>query len=504
MFDWTQHPQAHFNLSAEELVKEALRRGEGVLAANGALVVRTGKRTGRSPNDRFFVSDPSTDKTIEWGNTNRPFDALQCDRLLDKVTKYLESREIFVRDSFACADPSNRFPIRVVTEFAWHNLFAQSLFLRYGESETPAKTPAMTIIAAPKFLANPQMDGTHSEVFILLNFKKKIILIGGTEYAGEIKKAIFTTLNYLLPEKGILPMHCSANVGSRGDVALFFGLSGTGKTTLSADPRRRLIGDDEHAWDDRGVFNLEGGCYAKCIRLSEKLEPQIWKAIRQGTVLENVVLDPVSKIPDYNSDAVTENTRAAYPLHYIDNAVIPSIGSHPRVIFFLAADAFGVLPPVGRLTPEEAMFHFLSGYTAKLAGTETGVKDPQATFSSCFGAPFLPRPAAFYGKMFQEKIAKHKVPVYLINTGWIGGPYGVGKRISLPHTRAIIEACLDGDFANTEWIPKPQFRLSIPKECPGVPSKLLEPSATWADAKAYAAQAGKLVNLFEQNFARFR
>lgn len=504
MFDWTQHPQARWNLSAEALIQEALKRGEGTLAANGALAVRTGKRTGRSPNDRFFVTDPSLDKTIDWGKTNKPFDPAHFDRLLDKVTKYLESREIFVRDAYACADAVNRFPIRVVTEFAWHNLFAQSLFLRYGEGESAAKHPAMTIIAAPKFLANPPSDGTHSEVFILIHLKKRIILIAGTEYAGEIKKAIFTTLNYLLPEKGILPMHCSANVGSRGDVALFFGLSGTGKTTLSADPRRRLIGDDEHAWDDRGVFNLEGGCYAKCIRLSKELEPQIWKAIRRGTVLENVTMDAVSKEIDYNSDATTENTRAAYPLHYIDNAVIPSMGSHPRVIFFLAADAFGVLPPVGRLSPEEAMFHFLSGYTAKLAGTETGVKDPQATFSSCFGAPFLPYPATFYGKMFQEKIAKHKVPVYLINTGWIGGPYGVGKRISLPHTRAIIQAAIDGQFEGVGFKPFSQFRMSIPDECPGLPSKILEPSTLWADKKAYQAQAAKLAQLFEQNFARFR
>lgn len=497
------HPQSHLNLSAEALIREALRLGEGKLTSNGALRVLTGKRTGRSPNDRFFVTDPSLDKTIDWGNTNKPFDPAAFDRLLDKVEKYLRGREIFVRDAYACADPANRFPIRVVTELAWHNLFAQSLFLRYGGGETPARQPSMTIISAPKFLAQPAADGTHSETFILIHLKKRIILIGGTEYAGEIKKAIFTTLNYLLPEKGILPMHCSANVGSRGDAALFFGLSGTGKTTLSADPRRRLIGDDEHAWDDRGIFNLEGGCYAKCIRLSQELEPQIWKAIRSGTVLENCVMDPVSKAVDYNSDAITENTRAAYPLDYIDNAVIPSMGAHPRVIFFLAADAFGVLPPVGRLTPEEAMFHFLSGYTAKLAGTETGVKDPQATFSSCFGAPFLPRAATFYGKMFQEKIAKHNVPVYLINTGWIGGPYGVGKRISLPHTRAIIQAALDGQLAGGEWIPNAQFRLSIPRTCPGVPSKILEPSATWPDTKAYAAQAEKLAKLFQQNFAKF-
>src|SRR3990167_9154484 len=370
------------NLAQVELIQHALQRNEGVLASNGALVVKTGKRTGRSPNDRFFVDTQDTKKNIEWGKVNKPFSRDRFDKLLAKVQDYLKTKETFVRDAYACADSKHRFDIKVVTELAWHNLFAHHLFLRPAKGEKIQGNADMTIIAAPYFLANPKEDGTDSETFIILDFEKRIVLIGGTQYAGEIKKSIFTTLNYLLPEKGILPMHCSANVGNAEDVALFFGLSGTGKTTLSADPKRRLIGDDEHGWSDTGVFNLEGGCYAKCIRLSQEFEPQIWKAIRQGTVLENVVIEPNTKEVDYNDDSITENTRAAYPIDYIDNAVVPSVGSHPKAIFFLTADAFGVLPPVSKLNTEEAMFHFLSGYTAKLAGTETGVKNPEAASSN--------------------------------------------------------------------------------------------------------------------------
>ncbi len=490
------------NLPVEKLIEISLKKGEGELASNGALAVKTGKYTGRSPKDRFIVRDALTEKTVDWGKVNQPISPEIFDKLHKKVEAYLKEREVFVRDATACADADSRFPIRVVTEYAWHNLFASQLFLRYTKGEKiPA--PAFTLLNAPNFLADPKTDGTNSECFIILNMSKKIILIGGTQYAGEIKKSIFSTLNFLLPAEGLLPMHCSANVGVKKDVALFFGLSGTGKTTLSADPSRGLIGDDEHVWSDRGIFNIEGGCYAKCIKLSEKLEPQIWKAIRRGTVLENVVVDPKTKIPNYDDGSLTENTRAAYPVEYIDNATIPGMGGHPNVIFFLAADAFGVLPPVSKLTPEEAMFHFLSGYTAKLAGTERGVKDPQATFSSCFGAPFLPRPARVYAKMFQEKTAKHNVPVYLINTGWIGGGYGAGQRISLPYTRAIIDACIRGDFKNVKFKPISKFRLSIPESCPGVPSEILQPSNTWSDKKAYAAQAEKLFQLFEQNFRKF-
>lgn len=502
--DWTKQPNVRVNLVAKELVQEALKRGEGVLAKNGALVVTTGARTGRSPNDRFFVKTPEVKTTIDWGKTNKPFDPKKFDALLEKVTDHLKSREIFVHDGYACADPSRRFTIRTVTELAWHNLFTTQLFLRFAPGKKIGDSPDMTILCAPGFRADPAADGTNSEAFILLNFEKRIILIGGAQYAGEMKKSIFTTLNYLLPGRDILTMHCSANVGPKKDVALFFGLSGTGKTTLSADPQRGLIGDDEHAWNSRGVFNIEGGCYAKCIRLSRDLEPQIWKAIREGTVLENVVIDPKTGALDFNSDALTENTRAAYPIEYIDDAVISGMGGHPKVIFFLTADAFGVLPPVAKLNPEEAMVHFLSGYTAKLAGTETGVKDPQATFSACFGAPFLPRPAKFYAKMFGEKIRKYNVPVYLINTGWQGGPYGVGRRISLPRTRAMIHACLSGEIQKAVFKTVPQFHLSIPTECPGVPADILDPSRSWSDKQAYAAQAAKLAGLFEQNFAKFK
>lgn len=495
-FDWKQHPKAHFQLPSNELIEQSLKRKEGALASNGALVVNTGKYTGRSPQDRFIVRDSLTEKTVDWGKVNKPISPETFEGLLSKATEYLKTKEVTVRDSYACADSSHRFPIRVVTEFAWHNLFARQLFLRYAPGEKIADQPAMTIIVAPNCLADPKKDGTNSEAYILLDFTRRTILIGGTHYAGEIKKAIFSTLNFLLPGEGILTMHCSANVGEKKDVALFFGLSGTGKTTLSADPKRRLIGDDEHAWSDNGIFNLEGGCYAKTIRLSQKYEPLVWNAIRKGTVLENVVIDPQTKIPNYDDGSLTENTRAAYPIEYIDHAVIPSVGGQPNVIFFLTADAFGVLPPVGKLTPEEAMFHFLLGYTAKLAGTERGVQDPQATFSSCFGAPFLPRAAMFYAKMFQEKIVKYKTPVYLLNTGWIKGPFGVGERISLPTTRAIIDACISGAIKKANWKPMPQFHLSIPSECPGVPKEILDPANCWKESQAYVVQAEKLAALF--------
>lgn len=484
------------NLSTDELIEQVLRRKEGALASNGALVVNTGKYTGRSPQDRFIVRDSLTEKTVDWGKVNKPTSPETFERLLSKAREYLKTKEIYVRDSYACANSSHRFPIRVVTEFAWHNLFARQLFLRYAPGEKIPDEPAMAIINTPNCPADPKKDGTNSEAYIIIDFTRRIILIGGTQYAGEIKKAIFSTLNFLLPGEGVLTMHCSANIGEKKDVALFFGLSGTGKTTLSADPKRRLIGDDEHAWSDTGVFNLEGGCYAKCIRLSQKYEPQIWNAIRRGAVLENVVIDPITKKPNYDDGSLTENTRAAYPIEHIENAVIPGVGGHPKVIFFLAADAFGVLPPVSKLTPEEAMFHFLSGYTAKLAGTEVGVKNPQATFSSCFGAPFLPRAAIYYAKMFQEKTARHKTPVYLINTGWIKGPFGVGERISLPYTRAIIDACISGTIEKATWKPLPQFHLSIPNECPGVPKEILDPANTWKDKQAYQTQAEKLAALF--------
>lgn len=481
------------NLEVDGLMEQCLKRREGELANNGAFVARTGKITGRSPSARYFVQEPGTAQSIDWGKTNQPISEAEFEKHLAKVNDYLKDKEVFIHDGYACAKHAERFPIRVITELAWHNLFAMQLFLRYADGETPPAEPAMTILAAPKL----------NDLKILVSFKHRKILITGTEYAGEIKKSIFTTLNYLLPGKNILTMHCSANQGATGETALFFGLSGTGKTTLSADPKRKLIGDDEHAWDDEGIFNLEGGCYAKCIGLKEELEPEIFHAIKRGSVLENVVLDPETKSPDYADGSLTENTRAAYPLHYIQNAQIPSVGGHPKAIFFLTADAFGVLPPLSKLNPEEAMFHFLSGYTAKLAGTETGVTEPQAAFSACFGAPFLPRPATFYGEMLRKKLAQHKIPVYLINTGWTGGPYGVGKRISLPHTRAIITACLERKLEEAAWVPLPQFRLSIPTTCPGVPANILNPKNTWKDPAAYETQAAKLEQLFVQNYSRF-
>lgn len=483
-------PPIHRQLSTDSLIEAAVKRGEGELAANGALAVRTGRYTGRSPSDRFIVRDALTEKEVAWGKINRPIEPETFDRLLNKIERYFQGMGGFVRDCYVCAEPAHRFPICVKTELAWHNLFAHQLFLRYRPGETIPDKPAMTIISAPNALGD---DANY----IIVNLTERIILIAGTRYAGEMKKAIFSTLNFLLPAERILTMHCSANIGEKKDVALFFGLSGTGKTTLSADPGRRLIGDDEHAWSDHGVFNLEGGCYAKCIRLSEKCEPQIWRAIRRGAVLENVILDPETKQPRYEDGSLTENTRAAYPIEHIENAAIPGVGGHPKVIFFLTADAFGVLPPVARLSPDEAMFHFLLGYTAKLAGTERGVKDPQPVFSACFGAPFLPRPAQTYAKMFQEKIARHKVPVYLINTGWIKGPFGVGERISLPWTRAIIEACLSGALNRAKWRPMPQFRLSIPDACPGVPPAILDPANSWKDRHAYQTQAKKLAKFFK-------
>lgn len=484
----------HTNLEVDGLIEQSLKRREGDLACNGAFVARTGKITGRSPSARYFSRESETAQSIDWGKTNQPISEADFEKHLAKVNDYLRDKEIFIHDGYACAKPAERFPIRVVTELAWHNLFATQLFLRYRDGETPPAEPAMTIFSAPKL----------NDLKILVSFKRRTILITGTEYAGEIKKSIFTALNYLLPGKNILTMHCSANQGSAGDTALFFGLSGTGKTTLSADPKRKLIGDDEHAWDEEGIFNLEGGCYAKCIGLKEELEPEIFHAIKRGSVLENVVLDPRTKSPDYADGSLTENTRAAYPLHHIQNAQIPSVGGHPKAIFFLTADAFGVLPPLSKLNPEEAMFHFLSGYTAKLAGTETGVTEPQAAFSACFGAPFLPRPATFYGEMLRKKLAQHRVPVYLINTGWTGGPYGIGKRISLPHTRAIITACLEQKLKEAAWVGLPQFRLSIPTACPGVPANILNPANTWNDAGAYQRQAAKLSRLFEENYARFQ
>lgn len=491
------------NFPPATLVEAALRRREGHLAANGSLVVRTGQFTGRSPKDKYVVKDESTADSINWGPVNQPLTTECFDRMYERLTAFLEGQELFVQDSFGGADPEFRLPIRVITQKAWHSLFAHQLFIRPSAEEAANHTPAFTLIFAPDFSANPAQDCTRSETAITLNFERRLVLITGTMYAGEMKKSVFTILNYLLPARGVLPMHCSANTGERG-VALFFGLSGTGKTTLSADPARRLIGDDEHGWSDRGVFNFEGGCYAKTIRLSVATEPQIWNAIRFGTVLENVDMNTTNRELNFDSDSLTENTRAAYPVEYIDNAVIPGIGGHPKTILFLTADAFGVLPPLARLTPEQAMYHFLSGYTSKLAGTERGLgKEPVPNFSACFGEPFLPRHPQVYAKMLGEKMREHSVDCWLVNTGWIRGRYGVGERMSLPHTRAMVNAAIEGELNGVETREHPVFRVHVPVSCPGVPAELLDARSLWSDGAEYDAAATGLARRFEENFQKF-
>ncbi|KXG08816.1 Phosphoenolpyruvate carboxykinase [ATP] [Anoxybacillus sp. P3H1B] len=492
------------NLSVSQLVEKVLERKEGMLTATGAVATTTGKYTGRSPKDKYIVAEASTKEKIDWGTVNQPISEEVFDQLYHKVIDYLMQKdEIFVFKGFAGADPAYRLPIQVINEFAWHNLFAHQLFIRPTQEELETHDAQFTVISAPNFKANPAVDGTKSETFIIISFERRIVLIGGTEYAGEIKKSIFSVMNFLLPEQNILPMHCSANVGPEGDVALFFGLSGTGKTTLSADPKRRLIGDDEHGWSNSGVFNIEGGCYAKCINLSREKEPQIFDAIRFGAVLENVVLDENTRIPDYDNATLTENTRAAYPIQSIDNIVDPSVAGHPATIVFLTADAFGVLPPISKLTKEQAMYHFLSGYTSKLAGTERGITSPQATFSTCFGAPFLPLPATRYAEMLGKKIDEHQVQVFLVNTGWTGGEYGVGSRMKLQYTRAMVQAALEGELNNVETVQDPIFGLQIPAHVPGVPDEVLLPKNTWADQEAYEQKAKDLAAKFRENFKKF-
>ncbi len=494
----------YWNLNAASLVEHAITRQEGVLAAGGPLVVRTGKYTGRSPGDKFIVRDHCTEGNVEWGAVNQPISPEHFRSLTSKVVAFLQGQELFVQDCFAGADPRYRTPLRVITQRAWHSLFALQLFVRPELEEIQDHVPEFTLIFAPGLHADPAVDGTHSEAFVVLSFSEKLVIIGGTSYAGEMKKSVFSILNYLLPERNVFPMHCSANIGAAGDVALFFGLSGTGKTTLSADPRRRLIGDDEHGWSDSGVFNFEGGCYAKCIRLSRETEPQIWNAMRFGTVLENVVMDPDRRVLDYNDDSITENTRAAYPVNFIDNAVIPGVAGHPSHVVFLAADAFGVLPPIARLTPEQAMYHFLSGYTAKVAGTERNLgKEPVATFSCCFGAPFLPRRPGAYAEMLGQRLARHAVDCWLVNTGWVGGPFGVGRRMSLPHTRALIDAALSGKLRDFSYSEHPIFRVGVPQSCPDVPSRVLDARSQWTDPAAYDRAARDLAARFRKNFETF-
>jgi phosphoenolpyruvate carboxykinase (ATP) len=498
-------PAVTRNATPPALYEETIRRELGRIAAHGAMVVSTAPYTGRSPKDKFVVRDASVETKVVWGSVNQPFEPRRFDGLYEKVRRHLATRELHVQDLRAGAHAAHRLPIRLVTESPWHALFARNLFLRIEDpAELAAFRPDFHIVHAPTLAADPATDGTRSEAYIILNFARRMVLIGGTRYAGEIKKSIFTALNYLLPQSGVLPMHCSANVGKGGDVALFFGLSGTGKTTISADPSRPLIGDDEHGWADDGVFNFEGGCYAKVIRLNPDHEPEIFRTTRTfGTVLENVVMDPVTRALDLDSDAVTENTRAAYPIDQIPNIVREGVAGHPKNIVFLTADAFGVLPPIAKLSSPQALYYFLSGYTAKVAGTERGVKEPQATFSACFGEPFLPLPPGEYAKMLGEKIRKHAPAVWLINTGWTAGPYGVGHRTAIPHTRAMVRAALEGRIADASLSKEPFFGLAIPREVQGVPAEVLEPRGTWKDRDAYDAQARKLAAMFVENFKRY-
>jgi phosphoenolpyruvate carboxykinase (ATP) len=498
-----QGAKARWNLTSAALYEEAVRRGEGQIAAEGPLVCRTGQHTGRSPNDKFIVRDADAEQHVAWGAVNRPMQEDRFETLRRDLLASMAQSDLLVQDCFAGADPEYRLPIRVITEYAWHSLFARNLFI-VDEASRADHSPEFTIIDAPGFRADPTRHGSNSEVVIALSFARRLVLIGGTSYAGEIKKSVFTILNYLLPLRGVLSMHCSANSGPAGDVALFFGLSGTGKTTLSSDPGRRLIGDDEHGWSERGVFNFEGGCYAKTIRLSPEAEPQIFATTRRfGTVLENVVIDDVTRRLNLDDDRFTENTRAAYPISFIDNADPSGQGGHPTNIVMLTADAFGVLPPIARLTSDGAMYHFLSGYTAKVAGTEKGVTEPRATFSTCFGAPFLPLAPSRYASMLGERIARHRSRVWLVNTGWTGGPYGDGSRMKIAYTRAMIRAALAGELDAVAYETDPVFNVAVPASCPGVPGEVLAPRGTWKNTPDYDRQAAKLARMFADNFKTF-
>ncbi|MCK5934011.1 MAG: phosphoenolpyruvate carboxykinase [Fulvimarina manganoxydans] len=491
-----------WNLNEAELVETALRRGEGRLTAHGALVVTTGKHTGRSAKDKFVVRDEATENVVWWDN-NKAMSPESFATLYDDFREAARGRDLFVQDLIGGADPANAIKVRVVTEFAWHALFIRNLLIRPSDEELKNFVPEMTIIDLPSFKADPERHGCRTETVIGCDLENLVVLIGGTSYAGEMKKSVFTALNYRLPKSGVMPMHCSANVGEDGRSAVFFGLSGTGKTTLSADPSRTLIGDDEHGWGENGIFNFEGGCYAKTIRLSEEAEPEIFGTTRRfGTVLENVVLDS-ARVPNFDDGSLTENTRAAYPLHYIPNASASGRDGHPRSIIMLTADAFGVLPPIAKLTPAEAMYHFLSGYTAKVAGTEKGVTEPEATFSTCFGAPFMPRHPSEYGNLLRDLIARHEVDCWLVNTGWTGGAYGTGQRMPIKVTRRLLAAALDGSLNHAEFRTDANFGFAVPVSVEGVENEILDPRSTWADKAAYDSQARKLVGMFQDNFHRF-
>ncbi len=494
----------YWNLTPPRLVELAVLRGEGMLTEGGGLTVYTGKYTGRSPRDKFIVREPSSEDRVWWGPVNQPFEPEAYEQVRQRLMAFLQDRELFVQDLFACADPRYRLPVRVITTTAWQSLFAWDLFIRPTPEQLASHQPEFVVISAPEFKAIPEIDGTRSEVFILLNLARKEVLVGGTAYAGEIKKSIFTALNYLLPMQGVFPMHCGANAGPDNSSALFFGLSGTGKTSLSADPERVLVGDDEHGWGENGIFNFEGGCYAKTINLSPVAEPEIFGAVhRFGALLENVVVDPDTRRPKFEDDSITENTRAAYPIEFLPNASPTGTAGHPKDIIFLTADAFGVLPPIARLTEEQAIYHFLSGYTSKLAGTERGVTEPEATFSSCFGAPFLVLPPVEYGRLLDERVRRYGVKVWLVNTGWVGGPYGVGERIKIQYSRAMVRAIVSGRLDDVAYEVEPYFGLRIPAHVPGVPDEVLKPWQLWRDVGAYENQVRRLAAEFVKNFKQY-
>ncbi|EOZ98491.1 Phosphoenolpyruvate carboxykinase [Indibacter alkaliphilus LW1] len=497
--------QVFWNLHPAQLVEHALQNQEGYLTDTGALMADTGTFTGRSPKDRFVVQDSLTENSVWWGDINIPFSEDNFDKLYGKMINFLKDKQLYIREAYAGADDKYRLNIRVINTLAWHNMFCYNMFLRPTANEIETFENEFTIICAPNFKADPAVDGTRQENFAIINLSKKILLIGGTAYAGEMKKGIFSVLNFLLPHQhGVLSMHCSANVGKKGDTAIFFGLSGTGKTTLSADPNRGLIGDDEHGWNETSVFNFEGGCYAKVIDLSREKEPEIWDAIKFGAIVENTRFYPLTRTVDYGNKEVTENTRTSYPIEHIENAIIPSKADIPKNIFFLTADAFGVIPPISKLNKSQAMYHFISGYTAKVAGTEVGVTEPKTTFSACFGAAFLPLHPTKYAELFGEKMEKHQVNVWLINTGWTGGPYGVGSRMKLKYTRAMITAALNGELDNVSYRKHSVFGVAIPESCPNVPDEVLSPRATWADKEAYDKKARELGAEFIKNFEKYR
>jgi len=494
----------HYQLPVSELVEMALANQEGILSNTGTLAVNTGKYTGRAPNDRFIIDTPDIHDLIDWGKINKPISSQVFETVFKKVQAYLQDKELFVFDGFSGADHKYSLSVRFINELASHNLFVHQMFIRPDAEQLKSFAPGFTVICAPSLQLDPATDGTNSEATIMLNFEKKIVLVAGTRYAGEMKKSIFSVMNFLMPQRNVFPMHCSVNVGKDGRSAVFFGLSGTGKTTLSADPERTLIGDDEHGWSADGLFNFEGGCYAKAIRLSQKNEPEIWDAVRFGAIAENIVVDMKTRKFDYDDDALTENTRVAYPIEFIHNAAPKGKAGQPNAVIFLTADAFGVLPAVSKLTQEQAQYHFISGYTSKLAGTEQGITEPVAAFSTCFGAPFMPLPASTYAKMLTERLQEHNVSVYLINTGWQGGPYGTGKRVSIPHTRAMVTAALNGELDQQQFESHPIFNVLVPKSCPNVPAEILDPRSQWQDKAAYDQKAEELAGMFVENFKKFQ